>query len=135
MIHLIANEVLRLHEKLLKATGGLPGIRDIGLLESAAYSALQSFGDTEAYPTAQEQAARLAYAITQSHPFLDGNKRTGILTMLMTLGLNGVNLKYTQEELIALGLSIADGTIQYEQILKWVMEHENFGAEGKGAPP
>ena len=125
MIHLTTIEIMRLHEKLLNATGGLPGIRDVGLLESAVYSVLQSFGETEAYPTAQEQAARLAYAITQNHPFSDGNKRTGILTMLMTLKLNGINLKYTQEELIALGLSIADGRAQYEQVLSWINKHEN----------
>ena len=84
MINLTLEEVLLLHEKLLDATGGLAGTRDSGLLESALYGAQQGFGDEEAYPTPEQRAARLAFAITQNHPFLDGNKRTAMLVMLTT---------------------------------------------------
>ncbi|NDO38269.1 type II toxin-antitoxin system death-on-curing family toxin [Anaerotruncus colihominis] len=54
-------------------TGGLAGTRDLGLLESALYGALQGFGNEETYPTPEQRAARLAFSITQNHPFLDGN--------------------------------------------------------------
>lgn len=77
MIQLTVDEIIILHNKLLKKTGGFPGIRDIGLLESAVYSCLQSFGEDEVYPTPAERSARLAFAITQNHPFYDGNKRVG----------------------------------------------------------
>ena len=124
MISLTIDEILRLHQKLLDATGGLPGVRDMGLLESAVYSAMQVFGDEELYPTPEQRAARLAYAITKNHPFVDGNKRTGILTMLMTLYLNQVEIHYTQAELIRLGLSAADGSAGYDEILGWINQHK-----------
>ena len=123
MITLTVSEILRLHQKLLDATGGLSGTRDLGLLESAVYSANQVFGEEEAYPTVEQRAARLAYAITQNHPFVDGNKRIGMLVMLMTLRLNHVQIQYTQAELIQLGLSVADNSYRYEDILAWINNH------------
>ena len=124
MTNLTVEEILRLHQKLLNATGGLPGMRELSLLESAVYGALQSYGEEDAYPTPERRAARLAFAITQNHPFLDGNKRTGMLVMLMTLRLNGVTLQYTQAELIHLGLSVADGSAGYDEILTWIEAHQ-----------
>ena len=124
MITLTVSEILRLHQKLLDATGGLSGTRDLGLLESAVYRANQTFGEEEAYPTVEQRAARLAYAITQNHPFMDGNKRIGMLVMLMTLRLNHVQIRYTQSELIQLGLSVADNSFRYEDILAWINEHK-----------
>ena len=124
MITLTVSEILRLHQKLLDATGGLSGTRDLGLLESAVYSANQVFGEEEAYPTVEQRAARLAYAITQNHPFVDGNKRIGMLVMLMTLRLNHVQIQYTQAELIQLGLSVADNSYRYEDILAWINYHK-----------
>lgn len=124
MITLTVSEILRLHQKLLDATGGLSGTRDLGLLESAVYSANQVFGEEEAYPTVEQRTARLAYAITQNHPFVDGNKRIGMLVMLMTLRLNHVQIQYTQAELIQLGLSVADNSYRYEDILAWINNHK-----------
>ena len=124
MITLTVSEILRLHQKLLDATGGLSGTRDLGLLESAVYSANQVFGEEEAYPTVEQRAARLAYAITQNHPFVDGNKRIGMLVMLMTLRLNHVQIQYTQAELIQLGLSVADNSYRYEDIVAWINNHK-----------
>ena len=124
MITLTVSEILRLHQKLLDATGGLSGTRDLGLLESAVYSANQVFGEEEAYPTVEQRAARLAYAITQNHPFVDGNKRIGMLVMLMTLRLNHVQIQYTQAELIQRGLSVADNSYRYEDILAWINNHK-----------
>lgn len=130
MINLTLEEVLLLHEKLLDATGGLAGTRDLGLLESALYGAMQGFGDEEAYPTPEQRAARLAFSITQNHPFLDGNKRTAMLVMLMTLRLNRVQICYSQQELIRLGLSAADGSLGYEEILNWINHHKLQGSDG-----
>ena len=124
MITLTVSEILRLHQKLLDATGGLSGTRDLGLLESAVYSANQVFGEEEAYPTVEQRAARLAYAITQNHPFVDGNKRIGMLVMLMTLRLNHVQIQYTQAKLIQLGLSLADNSYRYVVILAWINNHK-----------
>lgn len=123
MIILTVEEVLMLHEKLLTATGGLPGLHDQGLLESAVLGVNASFDDIEQYPTVEEKAARLAYALISNHAFVDGNKRVGALAMLMTLKLNGVELRYTQQELIDLGLDAASGKAGYGEILRWVSMH------------
>lgn len=73
MILLTVDEIIELHTKLMARTGGSDGLRDLGLLESAVYSAQTSFGDEELYPTTSEKAARLMYALVSNHAFVDGN--------------------------------------------------------------
>lgn len=123
MILLTVDEIISLHSKLVAKTGGSDGLRDRGLLESAVYSAMGGFGDEEAYPTIEEKAARLMYALVNNHAFVDGNKRIGVLVMLTTLRLNSVELKFTQTELIELGLQTASGKADYEQVLEFIKSH------------
>ena len=66
------------------------------------------------------------FALTNNHAFVDGNKRIGVFTMLMTLRLNHIVIRYTQAEFIALSLSVADGTTDYIGILNWIMSHKEF---------
>lgn len=124
MILLTVEEISDLHDKLIERTGGSHGLRDQSLLESAVYSAMSGFGDNEAYPSVEEKAARLMFSHTNNHAFVDGNKRIGVLTMLMTLQLNNVKIKYTQTELISLGISVADGKTKYTETLDWIMERK-----------
>lgn len=124
MILFTADEIILLHHKLILATGGMPGLRDRGLLESAVFSMYAGFGDAEQYPSIEEKAARLAFSLVSNHAFADGNKRIGMLAMLTTLSLNGVSLSYTQTELIQLGLSVADGKVEYDGILEWIKVHK-----------
>ncbi len=128
MILLTVDEIIMLHEKLLAATGGTPGLRDRGLLESAVFGVNAGFEDMEQYPTAEEKAARLAFSLVGNHAFVDGNKRLGMLAMLMTLSLNHVPIQYTQAELIDLGLAAASGGVKYDEILEWIATHKK--AEG-----
>lgn len=123
MIILTIKEIMALHTRLTARTGGSDGLRDRGLLESAVYSAETSFGGQELYPTIPEKAARLMYALVSNHAFVDGNKRIGVLVMLMTLRLGGISLNFTQAELIDLGLSAASGLLSYEDILAWIRAH------------
>ena len=124
MILLTTDEIIELHKKLIERTGGSHGLRDRNLLESAIYSAQAVFDGEEAYPTSEEKAARLCYSITNNHAFVDGNKRIGVFTMLMTLKLNSVKISYTQAELINLGLSVANNRLDYEAVLQWITEHK-----------
>ena len=96
------------------------------MLESAVYSAKQSFGDEEVYPIPIERAARLAYYVITNHLFMGGNKRTGMSFMLMTLKLNHIEIEYTQQELICLGLSVADRSNGYGVILKWIIVQQMY---------
>ncbi|MDL2327889.1 type II toxin-antitoxin system death-on-curing family toxin [Ruminococcaceae bacterium OttesenSCG-928-A11] len=122
MIVLTVDEIMLLHDKLIAATGGSPGLRDMALLESAVFSVSSGFGEEESYPTVEEKAARFAFALTQNHAFVDGNKRIGILAMLTTLRLNGMQIEYTQHELVDLGLSIAKSTAKYDDVLAWLRQ-------------
>ncbi len=124
MILLTVSEITSLHSLLISKTGGLDGLRDLGLLESAVFSAVASFDNIERYPTIEEKSARLAFSLVNNHAFVDGNKRIGILVMLTTLKLNNIHITYTQAELIALGLSIADGSANYEHIHNWIISHK-----------
>ena len=92
MILLTVTEIIGLHSKLIAKTGGLDGIRDIGFLESAVFTTNNSFEGIEQYPTIEEKAARLAYGLVSNHAFVDGNKRIGVLILLMTLKLNNGHL-------------------------------------------
>ena len=123
MIILTTDEVVAIHEKLVASTGGSPGIRDIGLLESAVLGCAQTFGGEDIYPTVVEKAARMAFSLCKNHPFVDGNKRVAVTALLVILRMNNVSLQFTQQELITLGLGIADGSIDYEDIVVWVNSH------------
>ena len=123
MIIIKVSEVIVLHNKLITATGGSPGLRDYGLLESAVLGYYQSFDDVELYPTVIEKAARMAYAVCKNHPFVDGNKRVAVTSMLVMLRINNITLSYTQDELVDLGLGIADSSVNHNEIVMWINKH------------
>lgn len=123
MIRLTEQQVLSVHEMMIKATGGSDGVRDMGLLQSALNAPFQAFGGKEIYPSLLSKAAAICRSIISNHPFVDGNKRTGIHVMLIFLEINGVQPDYTQEELIALGLGAASGALDINDVLNWLSEH------------
>lgn len=124
MIKFDKEKVLLLQQLVIESSGGSVGIRDLGLLDSAIESAYQTFGGEELYPTKEEKGARLGFNLVSNHAFVDGNKRIGLLVMFSFLAINGINMKYTDEELVYIGLSLADGKMTYEQLLSWVIEHK-----------
>ena len=123
MIKLTKEQVISIHSSLIEATGGTDGVRDIGLLESALETPFQTFDGKDLYPALIQKAARLGYSLVSNHPFVDGNKRIGIHTMLVFLAVNGVEIECTQKELIYIGLSLADGTMDAEKLLIWLSLH------------
>ena len=123
MIKFSKEKVLLLHQIIAEATGGSIGVRDEGLLESALESAYASFGGQDFYPSKEEKGARLGYALISNHAFVDGNKRIGVYVMLAFLEMNGNRIRCTDEELVHVGLSVADGSMGYEEVLQWVTEH------------
>lgn len=124
MIKFSKEKVLLLHKIMAEATGGSVGLRDESLLEAALENAFAGFGDTEFYPTKEEKAARLGYELISNHAFVDGNKRIGMYVMLSFLEMNGIRIICTDDELVHAGLSLADGSMGYEELLRWVRDHE-----------
>ena len=123
MILLNKEQIKHLHGKLIQETGGIDGIRDEGLLNSALSVPFQSFGGEELYPTIPRKAARLCYGLIKNHVFLDGNKRIGIYAMLVFLELNGIEIECSDEEMVTLGLGIAAGQYKDDDIVLWIVEH------------
>ena len=124
MKRLSKEQILMLHSQLIEQTGGIDGVREFNLLESAIETPFQVFDVVELYPTIQAKGARLGYGLIQNHCMLDGNKRLGTHAMLVFFALNGIELRYTQNELYEMVLSVADGSLEYEAMLRWVLEHQ-----------
>ena len=124
MIILSKEQIIKLHDHLISETGGLNGIRDDGLLDSALNAPFQSFDGVDAFPSIQQKAARLGYGIVKNHAFNDGNKRIGAHTMLVFLALNKIELDYTQDELVSVILSVADSKRSFNELLNWIIEHQ-----------
>lgn len=124
MIKFSKEKVLLLHQMLAQETGGGVGVRDEALLESAIEAAYSGFGETEFYPTKEEKGACLGYTLISNHAFVDGNKRIGMYVMIAFLEVNGIYLECTNEDVVKVGLSIADGSMHYEELLQWIKDHK-----------
>ncbi|AOR22716.1 type II toxin-antitoxin system death-on-curing family toxin [Clostridium taeniosporum] len=125
MKHLSKEQMMYLHSMAVKKTGGLDGIRDEGLLDSALNSPFQSFAGEELYPSIQAKAARLGFSIIKNHPFLDGNKRIGMLAMMVFLEINGIELECSDEDIVDIGLGIASGKYEDDHIIEWIISCSN----------
>ena len=123
MIKFSKEKVLLLHQLIAQETGGSVGIRDEGLLESALETAFSGFDGKEFYPTKEEKGARIGHSLISNHAFVDGNKRIGVYVMLTFLEVNGIRLDCTNEEVVHVGLSVADGSMDYDALLTWIKEH------------
>ena len=124
MIKFSKEKVLLLHRLIAEETGGSIGVRYETLLESALENVFSGFGGQEFYPTKEEKGARLGYALISNHAFVDGNKRIGAHVMLVFLAINGIELDYTQEELIDIILQIASGHSKANDLLEWILYHQ-----------
>lgn len=117
---LTEQKVLSLHKLIAEKTGGDPGIRDMGLLSSALESPYATFDGVELYPTVEEKAARLGFTLISNHAFVDGNKRIGMLVMLVFLDVNNYHIRPTNDEVARVGIAVAAGYMKYESLLAWV---------------
>lgn len=128
MIRLTKEQVLRMHSELIQQTGGVDGVRDEFLLDSALEQPFQTYGGSDLYPSIQAKAARLCFGLVKNHALIDGNKRIGAHTMLVFLALNGIYLEYTQEEFSEMIIAVADSSIGIEGILTWIIDHQVLNA-------
>ena len=124
MIKFSSDKIKLLHQLMAEETGGSIGIRDEGLLESAIESAFATFDGVELYPSKEEKAAKLGYSLVSNHAFVDGNKRIGVYVMLSFLELNGIHIDSSDEDVVSLGLGVADGSMNQDDVLKWIEDHK-----------
>jgi death-on-curing protein len=117
-IWLDSSIVLDVHAEQLALFGGADGIRDLGLLESALGRPLNKFAYGETSLAAL--AAAYAFGIARNHPFVDGNKRAAFASIIVFLGLNGIDFDVPPEAATAIILSMAAGEIDEEGLARWI---------------
>ena len=115
-VFLNLSEVLRIHRDQIERYGGEPGIRDLGLLQSALAMPAAGFGGRFLHNDLFEMAAAYLFHITRNHPFVDGNKRTGAACALVFLELNDIEIKAGVEELVEMVTAVAAGRAKKDAI-------------------
>jgi death-on-curing protein len=118
---IIRGECLAIHDMMLAQNGGLAGVRDEGLLESALAKPQNLFAYSQ--PTHAEMGANYAAGIILNHPFLDGNKRTGFMIAAVFLEVNGYELTATEESVVEYTLGLAAGTLKEKDYAVWLKEN------------
>ena len=106
---LTLGEVIEIHRDQIERYGGDPGIRDLGLLQSALAMPAAGFGGRYLHTHLCEMAAAYLFHVTQNHPFIDGNKRTGAVVSLVFLSLNGFEVQAEEEEFMNIVYAVAEG--------------------------
>jgi death-on-curing protein len=123
MRYLALAEVVDLHRRLLEATGGAAGIRDLGALESALAQPRMTLAGSDVYPTLAEKAAALCFSLVGNHPFVDGNKRVGHAAMETFLVLNGTEIDASLDKQERIMLDLAAGRFDRGQLTDWLRQH------------
>jgi death-on-curing protein len=106
--------------RLSKGDGGLEGIRDEGLLESALSRPQNLLAYSESPPDMASLAAAYAYGIVKNHPFVDGNKRTAYVVTRTFLRLNGYDLQASSQEKYQIWIDLAVGKLSEEELAEWI---------------
>jgi death-on-curing protein len=114
-VHLSVDIVKEIHTAVIAAFGGLDGIRDLGLLESAVAAPQATFGGQSPYADVAEVAAAYLFYLCRNHPFIDGYKRVGMTAAIVFLRLNRVEPAPDSADWEALMLDVAASRIDREQ--------------------
>ena len=123
MIWVTAEDVILIHNRIIRATGGTEGLRDRGGLEAAIAAPIQSFDGIELFPSVIEKIARLGYGLATNHAFVDGNKRIGAMMVQLLLKWNGYQLRLKQGQLSDMFIDIAAGCQNEKDLLQWIQKN------------
>jgi death-on-curing protein len=115
-----------IHHDQLREHGGLPGVRDENVLESALARPQQKWHYAPE-SDAPALAAAYAFGLVKNHPYRDGNKRIGFLAMITFLGINGHELDATDAEVVTAILALAEGTVSEDDLADWIRAHLHRG--------
>lgn len=123
MKKLSPKQVLLIHDELIESYGGSHGIRDENLLESAIYQPFASYGGIDLYPTIFDKSAALLRSMINNHPFVDGNKRTAIASIQMTLEESGYIFNASIKDTYIFLNQVASQNLSVEEISDWLKNH------------
>jgi len=122
-VFLSVEEILEFHEDQIQRHGGSLGVRDMGMLQSAVAMPQTAFGGQFAHSDLFEMAAAYLFHIAQNHPFVDGNKRVAAVSCVTFLSSNGLEPEMSDEELVSLTLSTAEGKASKSAIAEYLRSH------------
>ena len=117
------DEVVAIHFRVTEKTGGSQGVLGWDLLSSALSRPKATFGGEDLYPDIFLKASALVQSLSSNHPFVDGNKRTALVTVEYFLYLNGFKLEATQREKVDFALWAENDKPKLEQIASWIKNH------------
>ena len=123
MKYLSVEEVVRLHELIVDASGGSQGVRDLGAIESAVSQPQMGFGGQDLYPSLAEKVAALSFSLINNHPFVDGNKRIGYEAAVVFLEMNGFTVSGDIDEKERVVLAVAAGEMARDEWTNWLRAH------------
>ncbi len=123
MKYFTKEELLIFHHRLLNRYGGTPGVR-MNVLDVCLFQPLQTFEERDLYPDVMDKLCMLAYMIITKHPFVDGNKRLGMLALILGARNNNISLALSNEDVIHIGLSLADGSMTYTLFRKFIAQQQ-----------
>lgn len=116
----LLDTVLKLHKAVIQNYGGADGIRDADLLDAALKRPFQTFDGLLLYPDAIDNAAAVMQSIIVNHPFIDGNKRTGVLLGMTLLLTHNIHITATEDARYDFVISISKNELSFEDIVSWL---------------
>ena len=123
MIYLSAEQILFIHARLIEETGGSHDVRDLGILLSAIGRPQASFDDQDLYADLFSKAAALMESLIRNHPFIDGNKRTGVTAAGLFLRRNGYRLTANNADFVTITMKMAQSQGDLEELTAWFREN------------
>ncbi|MDY3922750.1 MAG: Fic family protein [Ezakiella sp.] len=122
------DDIIRLHDRLIDRFGGLRGIRDDEILRSCVDGVFQTFDGKELYPGDIDKIVSLSFSLVRSHPFCDGNKRIAMMALLYLFEINNIKHHLDNDDIIRLGLSLAEGSITKMEFKDYILSKIIRGA-------
>ena len=123
MKYLTIQQVLAIHDQMVKRFGGSHGIRDIGLVDSAVARPQATFSGHDLYPTTFQKAGALLQSLLKNHPFVDCNKRTALTSAAIFLKMNGYKLNNSHKEEVEFAIRVDNSNLEVAQIASWLKTH------------
>ncbi len=120
MIYFTKEQVIIMHNNLIKLTGGKQGVKDYNSLDFCIKSSFVTFNNVDLYPTIIDKYATLGFNIITKHPFHDGNKRIGMHLLMLGLKLNNIDVYFSNTDVINLGLNIAKNKTNKPELIKFI---------------